>query len=1152
MLEVIRGALGSGKSQYVFDKIKEKSAKDGGKNLIIVPEQFSYKTEKAAVQIFGGAGLNDLEVLTFSRLYSRCFAKGEEERLTPSGKRMLVYEALTRVSEENIFYGCKDKPGFAELVADIVTEFNEYLISPEVLRRKAEKIGVKLLAEKLTAVAEILEIYADLTKDRFFDSEEDILRLADYALKSGEFNGYDFWLDEFSVLLPQHYAIIEALLKCGCKLHISVSIDAEESEFYGINRGIIKKLKDLAARLGTEYSEHKTDDVCRSIRSEELRYLKENIDNTTAPDFVLWEEPTKDISLFVGKDLYKEVRHTALMIRRLVMEEGCRWRDIAVACADTEAYSHIIEAVFNDFGIPYFTDMKMPASDHPVALTALSVFDIVLENWSYSAVFQYLRTGYVFFKDDAGTVREISPEGVDLTENYVLKYGIRGKNIWLDDEKWLNSQRGIFDTVLEDYTKDNLGAEELLIINETRGLLIAPFKKLYDRISGRRTVREFAAALFGFFEDICLYDGLQKRAAELDDAGLRNEAEQARKIWNIIIETLDQAVTVMGEEKCGREDFAGIIKAGLSAVEISIIPSGLDRVSVSSVERSRQHEARVMFIMGAVFGAIPKEAAAEGILTDGDRLALKAVLAEDGMEIAADTQLKCEMDRFNFFSTLFKVKDKVFITYPAASAEGETNRPAAIIGEIYKIFPKLTAADDIIAEDETELLYSPKSAYGYMLANYKKGGVSAKIYGWFEKNDPEKLNIIKNAADYKLYDASITAENAARLYGEIGSYSASRINEYGKCPFGYFVKYGLKAKEREIWQIHKFDLGSLMHMAIELYCQRVDNGAESFAELRGNWRKLSNEESEKILSDIINDIKARILGGLTRDENKVSYIMARVKKIVERSAERVRKSLSAGEYAAVCYEKKFRVDIKWKEESVRVNGCIDRLDMAEDSEERTAELRVVDYKTGRKNFSVVSICNRQDMQLVMYAIAAVEMYSAGDIRYAKSDYTPKTRAILYNHMRDDFVLADTEEEGEELKLKNSRPDGLIVLDEDENGEMIPDAAFKMDRHLEEERKSDVIRVDLNQDGTPGRYSQVATSSAFDMICDYVKKAVIETDRDIYSGIIKIYPYCENGENACGMCEFEEICLYNERFDSARELIKDSDEAMEHIKKEVSE
>lgn len=1144
-IQIIRGAIGSGKTSYIFQSIKQKLCQNGRRQVIVVPEQFSYETERLAAEHFGGTGLNNAEVMTPSRLVSRYMQHRQKNRLTPSGKMMIIYRAVNSLCEENIYFGCAKKPGFLESAAEMVSEFVEYMITPDILRAKAEEIQNKLLSEKLFAAAELLEEYIRLSEG-FCDSEEDLLALAEYAEDSGCFWEYDFWFDEFSVFLPQHYRLMQAFLKNGSEIHISVCIDSDGRELYDVNRIMLNKIMRLAETTGAEVSEYKTDDVCRSIHSPEMLFLLNNIDNINSPDFQPWEDATSDISVFVCKDLYKEVRHTALQIRKLVMEEGFRYRDIAVVCGNTDAYSHLIEAVFTDFGIPYFSDTRLSAAEHPISTLLISVFDIVADNWSYASVFRFLRTGFFFVKTPEGEVVSPDSDGIDLLENYVLKYGVRGKNVWLEDEKWENSQKGFFDALLSD---GGFLPEELEKINSMRAMLIAPFKNLYEKIAGKRTVRELCEAVFEFFGEIHLYEGLSQKSAEFDAMALRNESEQFCRIWNIIIETLDQCVVVMGDEKCSRENFSGLLSAGLSAVDISIIPSGLDRVSVSSVERSRQQDPKVMLIMGAVFGAIPRETVSSGILTDTDRAVLREELLKDGLEIAAESEVRNDMDRFNFFSTLFGVSQKVYITYPAADAEGNTQRPAAIITDLFRVFPSLSSGDDIVAEDTEKFLYSPRAAYRYMLENRGKGELAESVYDWYRKNMPERLDVIKEASQYKKADARITPESAKRLYSDRNRYSISRLNEYGKCPFCYFVKYGLGAKEQEIRTIRKFDLGSIMHMALEMYCKRVDKDAETFEQLRKNWLSLSEEESRKLAASIMKELEEKILSGAVRDENKLRYIIMRMARMVERSVEAVRKSLASGEYAAVCYEQKFRVEVSWGGKAVPVDGVIDRVDLAEVADKKIAELRVADYKTGRKEFSVISICNKQDIQLIMYAVAAVEMYKSGVIKYARADYEPRMRAVLYNRMHDDLTEGVNEEEAKKAQVMASRPDGLVVLDGD--GECYDiSAAVRMDGKLAPSAESEVLRIKLKADSNVASGSRVTSSDAFGLLMDYVKKSVIEADNEIFDGIIKIYPACGKDGSACDWCGFEEVCLYNKKFDSARMLVNDEDSAWEIIKGEV--
>lgn len=464
----------------------------------------------------------------------------------------------------------------------------------------------------------------------------------------------------------------------------------------------------------------------------------------------------------------------------------------------------------------------------------------------------------------------------------------------------------------------------------------------------------------------------------------------------------------------------------------------------------------------------------------------------------------------------------------------------------------MTTGDDIIREDSEQFLYSKHTAYRYMLSNYKTDGLARDIYNWYEQNEPEKLEIIKRAQEYKQNDASITPQNAQRLY-DSKVYSASKLNEYGKCPFGYFVKYGLKAREQEIWQIQKFDLGSIMHMAIQMYCERIDGGAESFEELRSRWLNVSEEESRKTVFEVMEEIKAKIINGITRDENKICYIIMRMTKIVLRSVKVVRKSLCAGEYTAVCYEKKFRVEVSWKGSPVLINGTIDRVDTAELKEEKIAELRVVDYKTGIKEFSIIDICNRRDMQLVMYAIAAVEMYKSGSIRYAKDDYEPRMRAVIYNNMRDDKIeIINEQVDYEKKQSEKSRPDGLVLLDEVDERVYDLAAVRRMDSEFEKDGKSDVVHIGLNKNGTVSKGSKCTSTDAFETLMNYVKKSVIEIDKEIFDGIIKIYPSCEGEDKVCKWCEFGEICLYNNKFDRAKKCVTSNEQAWEIIKKEVEE
>jgi len=75
-----------------------------------------------------------------------------------------------------------------------------------------------------------------------------------------------------------------------------------------------------------------------------------------------------------------------------------------------DGYEKLIEAVFQNTGIPCFIDRKVDIVNHPLVRLIMSMLDIFIENWSYEAVFRYLKTG----------LTGIDRESIDRLENYVL------------------------------------------------------------------------------------------------------------------------------------------------------------------------------------------------------------------------------------------------------------------------------------------------------------------------------------------------------------------------------------------------------------------------------------------------------------------------------------------------------------------------------------------------------------------------------------------------------------------------------------------------------------------------------------------------------------------------------------------------------------
>lgn len=1140
-LKIVRGGTGAGKSRECYELIRGVKESHPDWNVVmLVPEQFSFTAEKMMTEYFSGLGPNGIEVLTFSRLMHRCLGNRAQNYMTPAGKRMLVYKALQMAdAEESPFARSMQKSGFLDAAADMLTEFVRYMITPPMLLEQAERCTDEMLAGKLRALYAIYAAFLELTEGRFLDSEQDPQLLAEWILSNDAFENTCFFLDEFSDFLPQHYQVLSAMIEKSAGVCVTLPIPAKpDPVLYQTPLHTQAVLVQISQTLQATCKIVQLPDGARFMHSPELKHLAENWGGWKEEQ--KYQEITKDISVWQARDVYAETEHIAAEILTLVREEGYRFRDISVICGAPEDYTHIIAAVFRDAGISYYTDLKTAVTDHPILTLAMSAFDIQNENWSYDAVFRYIRTGFVYTKQPDGSVCPFDRDDADVLENYVLKHGVRGKKMWLTP--WEAAANGVFGAVLEEREEP---AEDIARLNKIRESITKPLADYTEKTAGRRTVREIAGAFFEFLTDIHLYEGLQTEIAALRAAGRVNEAGEFSLVWNMLVEAVEQTVVTLGDTKCSKEEFAELLRAGLSQCKISIIPSGVDSVFVGSADRSRQPHIRAIFAMGAVQGSMPKELKHEGLLSDIDREQLS-----DSLPLGETVKSRRAAEEYKLFRVLTAAADKLYISYPAADVEGTALRPAQLVWNLSRLFPKLTVQDDVITD--TDAPASEKEAFNLLLRRIAKKQPADNLYQWFATQPAwrEKLQLTDYALQYKNIQPKIRPEDAKNLYGESITYSVSRLNEFGKCPFRYFMNYGLRVQEQEVWQIQKFELGSLMHWAVCEFCKIVEDGAEDFSALKEKWQALTDERCKELIGEVMQSAQERILGGLRRDREKVQYLILRMTKTLRRSVEIIRKSIARGDYAAICYEQDFRVYIRWGEESVRVKGTIDRIDMAEDALAKAADLRVVDYKSGAKDFDIVSICNRQDMQLVVYAIAVIELYRTGGLRFARKDWQPRVGGVLYTKLRDDMeTLPQGTPNAGELIAKKQKADGTVVLDE-VGKNAVEAELYKTDRTLAEPEviESDFIRIKLNKDGTPDSYSKITSREDFDVLMDYVRKSTVDMDRQIRAGVVDILPVTAGDSSGCDYCPYADICLFDGKGYSG---CTKKDEAWEKMRKEVT-
>ncbi|MCR4692648.1 MAG: exodeoxyribonuclease V subunit gamma [Firmicutes bacterium] len=1142
-LTIITGGAGSGKSARLYEQMTKNLAENPDfRAILIVPEQFSFAAEKTLLSSLGGLGINRMEVLTFSRLLKRYVP--QNNRLLPSGKMMLIQKAAREAQENNVFYRSSSRTGFIDELSDLFSELKRYGISPEDF--EGLHIENAHTSKKLSSINEIYKSYSESISNGFSDSDDEMGIFADIAENSDLFSNTFFYIDDYSDFMPTHFKVIEAFLKRSKGVFMTLCIDNALS--YDLFKPVIKtknRLISICEKIGVPYNTLSLPGDCDYINAKDIRHLVKNWDEK--PSF---SGKSKNISIFNSLDMYSEAEHTAAKIISLVRDTGLRFRDIGIICGDIKQYLHILTSVFSDFNIPFFTDEKLSVSMHPVAKTVLALFDILKENWSYQAVFDYLRTGYIYIKD-GDTISAISQEDIDLLENYVLTYGIKGKKAWFS--KWVYAGGTAFDEVTENRMQEEFDLDRL---NELRIIIISPFLHFLENKG--RTARAIAEAVYGFMCDINLYDGLMAECAAFDALGKRNEAEQFKQVWNFVIETLDQLVAVSKEGAISREEFANRFLCGLAKCEIAIIPSGLDRVSLGTVTRNSPSRVKALFIIGALDGLFPKVSDGGNILSDFDRAQISSALKKHDKELAPDNRGRVMLENFKFYRTFTTATEKLFISFPSSDHEGNAVNPAHFVSEIAEMFDLKIEENIITPPDACELLSSPKRGFYYMLRKlseyYKEKPEKLwhTVYEWYAKNPEycEKLDILKAAASYKKLQPALSRKKAELLYGKNKKYSITALEKYEKCPFSYYLERGLRLTEQKENKIQASHIGSLIHVAIYEFCHAVEDGAMTLAEIHRRWTDLTDIEAKRLIHSVMEKISEKVLKNAKSDTERLSYLLLRCEITLENSVRAIRQSLSMGEYAAICYEKEFETVIDWKGDKITLTGKIDRIDIMEQLAENRLNIRIVDYKSGKKDFSVSAICDKVDMQLVMYAIAAEDLAKSG-LLTENETLNPQISAVLYSKASDADninITLNQEELAKGVPKKTQKMDGLFILDE-EDGKLSAESLYSMDASLNESQKSEFLNIKITKDGNLYKNSPVASRREFEIMKKYIKKSAVFADKEIKSGNISIKPYCQGSMTPCDYCPFGEICMFDKKHDGYRMAIN-AENAFEYMEKEV--
>ena len=940
----------------------------GGVNLIFCEDRLTLLAERALLAKLGGTFRS--HVATFAR-----FLKTEEHTLSKEGSVMAVGEVMTRLQRVDALQCFTSTTGIgnnARCIYETLAQLSASEITPEVLKESAGLLPDDMLKKKVSDLALIYEGYTEfLCEGGLVDESKYLSLLPAKIRKEGVLKGVNVFFLGYNSFTAQAREAIRAVLETAANV-IGIFC-CGEAEIYA-NRAV-----QSFAGVCSEYGKVQMREVGTPLKGE-AEILRKGLFN---PIRASVKVETEKICLFEADDKTAEAEYVATKIRRAVTEnEGLRYRDISVLVPDVASYALPLKKAFSEYGIPYFIDEKKSLRRHPVSRFLLDCFRVVRERFSPIAV-QSLTQNVLFGESDE-------------YRNYLYKFAnYRG-----------GAKRPIKDgEAVEGYNREALENARERVLLATNG------------IKARGHGRDYCLAVRKILADFDVQNALVDLENSIDDVAQKGYLAQIDKALERV---LAEAELLTGDKEMTVAEFEAVLKNGLEATEISLIPLKVDAVFVGDITDSRIEKASVLFAMGMTEN-VPRASADTAIVSDKEIARLAEVKAM--MEpTVAEVNLRA---RESVCLNLCTFTDTLHLSYPLA-ADGSEPALSDVFRYIDRLFVavsggKLPRRKKLMPSDFAYKCSAVAPAIRQLLiekSEYEAKREDTRLQYSSLFTALDKLSVTEKDDYLAERGGQVCVERGEELFFRDGRVSPTGLESYFACPFRNFAERGLHLREREEATVLAVDTGNFIHELLQLTAKH----AARF-ETEEEMRAFAREEGAKLLQNSIYTMQQDTASGevfsdkLLHEGVDVAAAAYRQIKGSDFLVEQTEKPISAEFF----------------------HGKVDRVDGT------NKYVRIIDYKTGTIDDSATSYYTGQKIQLQLSMselkgerIPAGVFYFPASVNYATDDEGRFRMRGFMNGSEEALICGDKNlsQAGETVKseyfpaaLKNSAM-AKRVMDED--------------------------------------------------------------------------------------------------------------------------
>ncbi len=1024
------------------------------KRILLVPELISHQMERLLCSTAGNTASRYAEVLSFTRLARRVsdYTGLPLEPCLDNGGRVVAMAASARQlsSQLKAYAAVETKPEFLTGLIDAVDEFKRCCITSPDLKQAAASLDGSF-AQKLEELSLIMEAYDSLCSRGKRDPRDQQSWLLEQLEDCSFAQDHVFYIDGFPDFTRQNLAIISHLIQNSSNVTVSLNCDGVGSSMLAFEKAgaTAQEIYRLAQQFGVPVH-------IELVEAQEtvLQPMRDKLFQGTISDQI----PGECLKTVQADSPFLECMDAAQRILNLV-SNGCRYRDISVVCTDLKVYKPLMDLIFHRMSIPLYCAGTEEILQKSVIATVLAALDAALSGFDQRAVLRYLRSA----------LSPVDPDICDYLENYCVIWGIRG-NKWL--HTWENHPDGLSGT----WTEQN--RSHLAMLNETRTSAIVPLEHLSLDFRNAKNVQDQVIAVYRFLEEINLEHRLAELADEMDASGNNRDAQILNQLWEILLSALEQLYDVLGETYWEQEHFVKLFRLLLSQYDVGTIPPVLDAVQMGQIASMRCNTQKHLFVLGAEEGKLPGYSGASGILTDQERVTLR----ELGVPLTGGAMEGIQAEFAEIYGVFCGATETVTVYCSGEQTSFLFRRLAELSGSIVQ-------ADEGLGFARTDAF----DAGAFLVrCNAEKEASKLGILDAFQK--------ASGHISYQL--GHISEDNIHRLYGTTLNLSASQIDRQAECRLSYFLKYGLRAQERKEVSVDPAEFGTYVHAVLE-------NTARCVQEM-GGFQQVSLDETLNIAHRFSEEYAAERFSQI--DSERMIYLFRRNIRELDMVVEELWNELKNSQFAPAGFEVGFGdsealppIPIPNSRINAILRGFVDRVDVWHSP--GSSYYRVVDYKTGKKDFDYCDIFNGVGLQMLLYLFA---LRDSNDPALGKR---PVPAGVQYFPARVPYLTTDgtlDEESAEKERISLWKRKGLLLQD---------DAVLQaMEPGEQPQRLCYTIKKD-------GSYSgDLADRDQMKLLERYVFRVLKQLVEDIASGNVEPNPYTRgSSHSACAFCPYGNIC-----------------------------